>query len=67
MVTAHRFGSWIERVQSHHMVWGQLIKAQTRPSRPQTRILGRLVLSEGTNHTVHAHCPQQLSRHQGGL
>jgi hypothetical protein len=36
MVTAHRFGSWIERVQSHRMVWGQLIKAQTRPSRPQT-------------------------------
>jgi hypothetical protein len=36
MVTAHRFGSWIEQVQSHRMVWGQLIKAQTRPSRPQT-------------------------------
>jgi hypothetical protein len=37
MVTAHRFGSWSERAPSHHMIWGQLIKAQTRPSRPQTR------------------------------
>jgi hypothetical protein len=29
MVTAHRFGSWSERAHSHHMIWGQLIKAQT--------------------------------------
>jgi hypothetical protein len=37
MVTARRFGSWIERAPSHRMTWRQLSKAQTRPCRPQTR------------------------------
>jgi hypothetical protein len=36
-LSAHRFGSWTRRTPTHRMVSGQLSKAQTRPSRPQTR------------------------------
>ena len=36
-LSAHRFGSWTRRAPIHRMVSGQLSKAQTRPSQPQTR------------------------------